>query len=98
MARYIIRVVLHDNASFQDYQLLHANLAARGVHDDIVGDDGRWYRLPPAEYRYEGAEGLPDVRDAVTLIAEAIKRCSVLVTESLGRAWANLEEISAPTR
>lgn len=96
MADYTIRVVLHDNATWQDYATLRANLAARSVVDYIKSADNRWWRLPPAEYTYTGPEAIGAVTDAVSNIAGTIKRCSVLVTQSAGRQWNGLEQLNGP--
>lgn len=96
MPDYTIRVVLHDNATWQDYESLKENLAARGVVDYIKSNDNRWYRLPPAEYTYSGTEDISTVNSAVNDVAKAIRRCSVLVTQSSGRRWYGLEQLNGP--
>lgn len=96
MADYTIRVVLHDNATWQDYITLRTNLAAIRVVDYIKSDDNRWWRLPPAEYTYTGPETIAAVTDAVSNIAKAIKRSSVFVTQAVNRQWSGLEQLNGP--
>ncbi|MET3382708.1 hypothetical protein [Variovorax paradoxus] len=94
MADFTIRVVLHDNATWQDYTNLASNMAARGMVDVIIADDGRRYKLPPAEYTYSGNATINQVRSsAVDAAAKTGKRNAVLVTQATGRSWNGLEEV-----
>jgi hypothetical protein len=94
MADFTVRVVLHDNATWQDYQNLAAHLAAIGVVDVIQGGDGRRYKMPPAEYTCSGVEDGETVRQAVQGAANRVgKRNSILVTKSAGRYWSGLEQV-----
>lgn len=96
MADYTIRVVLHDNATWQDYDNLRRNLAIKGVVDYIKSDDGRWWRLPPAEYTHASNDDLSTVTNKVSATAGAIKRCSVLVSQASSRQWVGLEQLNGP--
>jgi len=96
LADYTIRVVLHDNATWQDYGTLRKNLAAQGVVDYLKSDDGRWWRLPPAEYVYSGPEDISKVTRAVIAVASTIKRNGVFVTEATRRQWEGLEQLNGP--
>lgn len=93
MNTYTIRVELHD-ASWDDYITLAAKLAHQGVVDVIKSDDGNWYKMPPAEYNYEGSADIHQVRTVVaTIAAQVVVRYAVFVTESKRRAWQGLEVV-----
>lgn len=93
MANFTIRVVLHDNATWQDYTNLASNMAARGMTDVIVGDDGHHFKLPPAEYNHIGNVTIEQVRAAAAdAAAKTGKRHGVLVTQGV-RAWIGLERV-----
>lgn len=92
MAQFIIRVVLHDNATWQDYNNLAAQMAAVGAVDVILADDGGRYRLPPAEYVMNGPATAVQARDlAANAVARVGKRYGVLATQSAGIAWSGLD-------
>ena len=91
MSRYTIRVELHD-ASWQDYVDLARRLAAHGIVDVIRSDDGRTYKLPPAEYNYQG----PATRDQILTVAKdcaasVVSSYAVLVTDAVARTWHGLK-------
>lgn len=91
MTKYTIRVELHD-ASAADYKELAKQLAARGITDIIKNGDGERYKLPPAEYNYEGTATRAAVMDMAKAAAQGVvKSFAVLVTESNGRTWHGLE-------
>jgi hypothetical protein len=49
MANYLARVELH-NATYQDYEALHAAMKRRGYARTIVSNDGKKYQLPTGTY------------------------------------------------
>ena len=49
MASFTVRVELHQ-ATWVDYETLHAAMAQKGFSRQIKGDDGKTYQLPLAEY------------------------------------------------
>jgi hypothetical protein len=90
MAKFTIRVELH-NATWQNYADLAKNLAARGIVDVIRADDGTWYKMPPAEYNYEGNATRDQVLETTkTCTAAVVRSFAVMVTEANGRAWHGL--------
>lgn len=90
MARFIVRVELH-NATWQDYQLLHAAMILHGLGRRIRAADGTTYDLPPAEYYGELNIARADVMARVKIAAGSVKpNFSVLVTESIASDWWNL--------
>jgi hypothetical protein len=93
MPHFTVRVELHD-AVYQDYTTLHASMESAGFSRDVVDGDGRAFRLPLAEYDFEGGGATPAevLALAVEAAAATRRRASVLVTEALGRAWAGLRE------
>jgi hypothetical protein len=94
MAEFTVRMVLHDNATWEDYKTLAANLAAQQILDTITGDSGGVYRLPGGEYQCFGDLTIEEVRTIAANSATPIgKRFAVFVTQSVGRAWQGLERI-----
>jgi hypothetical protein len=68
-------------------------LAPKGVTNSIVGDDGRRYKLPPAEYTYSGSESVTQVRDAVYQVAASVMpNPAVVVTQRIACAWKGLPQ------
>lgn len=93
MARFTIRVVLHDNASRDDYEKLATALANRNITDVITADNGIRYKMPPAEYQCHGDLTATQVRDICVEAAKTTgKRHAVLVTESNSRSWIGLDK------
>jgi hypothetical protein len=94
MASYTTRIQLLGNPSEADYEKLHAAMEARNFSRNITSDGGTTYKLPQAEYNFSGSLTRADV---LNLAAEAAQTVSVgakiLITESVGRSWRNLESI-----
>ncbi len=91
MAQFTTRVELHD-ATWSDYNTLHAQMDNRGFSRKIKSDDGIWYHLPTAEYDFNGEKTLSDVLALAKAAATTTgKKYAVLVTESKGRKWFSLE-------
>lgn len=49
MANYVARIELH-NATYNDYETLHASAARHGLSRTIVSNDGKKYHLPTGTY------------------------------------------------
>jgi hypothetical protein len=65
----------------------------RGFRFTIESADGKSYRLPTAEYSYEGDEDGEQVRAAAKEAANLTgKPFAVLVTQSVARWWSGLRE------
>ena len=62
MAHYTTRVELHD-ADEQDYQMLHEAMEELGFTRTIKARDGNTYKLPTAEYNFEGEIEIETVLD-----------------------------------
>jgi hypothetical protein len=93
MARFTIRVQLH-NATWEHYKKLYPRMAAEGFTDEIQSQGGTWYRMPDAEYSYEGTDTIGAVRDKARRAASGVVNSyAVLVTESAGRVWYGLDVI-----
>lgn len=91
MARYTIRIELLD-ATWDEYEAMYELLAKVGIVDSIADSTGATYRLPPAEYNYDGTATRAQVVDMAKSAASAVVgKYRVFVTESAGRAWHNLE-------
>ncbi|MGZ9027391.1 MAG: hypothetical protein ACXW2U_08975 [Telluria sp.] len=90
MTAFSIRVELHD-ATSADYAKLADRLAAREVVDVIRNDKGELFKLPPAEYNFEGNATLDNVYEAVCTITATIgRKYAVVVTQAARRMWCNL--------
>lgn len=95
MAKFTVRVELH-NATREDYTKLHQQMARYGFTDIIASDEGRKYRLPPADYHFEGNATRSNVLEKAKAAAgSVVSKYAVLVTESSGRTWHGLEQINA---
>jgi hypothetical protein len=98
MAAFSVRVELH-RASWDDYVTLATLLAAQGIFDTIRGNNGVLYKLPPAEYNFEGAATGEQVREAVALTASrVVSDYAVVVSQATTRFWIGLQPISEVTR
>jgi hypothetical protein len=94
MANFTVRVELHQ-ATWDDYETLHAAMAQRGFSRSIIGGDGKTYQLPLAEYN-GSSENLDtsEIRDIAQTAAKTTgKKNAVLVTQGV-RAWVGLEVIN----
>ena len=93
MARFTVRIELH-NANWNHYEAMYQHLANVNITDVIVSDEGRRYKLPPAEYNYEGnATAAQVLETAKQCAARVVSSYSVLVTESVRRSWHNLSPV-----
>lgn len=90
MAKFITRVELH-HASYDDYEQLHAEMAARGFSRQISGSDGQTYQLPTAEYVISSSSELSHVRSLASAAAKNTgRKFGVIVAQYSGSAWAGL--------
>jgi hypothetical protein len=95
MATFMIRVELH-SATYPDYVQLAKALAAQNVIDTIKGDNGLWYKLPPAEYQCIANLTPEAVRQIVaTAAATTGKTYAIVVTQSAGMSWSGLEAVKS---
>ncbi len=93
MAKFPVRVELLD-AEEADYDTLWDEMKAEGFKRTVKDSDGVKCRLPPAEYSYRGDATRDDVlTKAKAAAAKTGKKHRILVTESAGRTWHNLEKV-----
>ena len=86
MPRFTIRVELHDEQS-SDYDKLHKAMEGKGFTRTIKVDGGT-YRMPNAEYNFDGEATKEQVREKAVAAAKTVRpKFDVLVTESNGRCW-----------
>jgi hypothetical protein len=85
MANYVARIELH-NASYDDYEALHAAADRRGFSRTIAADGGARYQLPTGTYVAAGTNAtLQQAYDAAcAAAAETHKRFWVVVAD-----WAS---------
>ena len=92
MAKFTVRVELHD-ADEDDYEKLHEYMEEAGFLRTVASGDGKKYHLPPAEYNLEVNMTRDAVRESGSKAAKRTgKEFAILVTESAGRCWLNLQE------
>src|SRR5262249_19527043 len=95
MPSFTTRVELH-NATYSDYETLHAAMARRGFLRLITSDDDDTYQLPTAEYDRVGDFTAQQVLEAAkAAAAETRKSFGVLVTESRRRVWFGLAQVQS---
>ena len=88
---YTVRVELH-NASWDDYETLHAEMENRGFARTITGNNGVTYQLPTAEYNASSQMDAVGVREVASEAAKATgRKYAVLVTVAGQRAWVGLQ-------
>jgi hypothetical protein len=93
MPSFTTRVELHQ-ASYQDYENLHAAMENAGFSRFITSDDGQTYHLPTAEYDRSGDLTRSQVLSQARAAANSTGRDNaVLVTESKGRTWNGLQKV-----
>ena len=93
MANFTVRVELHQ-ATWDDYETLHAAMEAKGFSRQITSNDGKTYQLPLAEYNGTGNLNAERVRDIARAAANSTgKHNAVLVSETPARAWIGLEQV-----
>lgn len=99
MTAFTTRVVLFGSPAWGDYQKLHVQMGARGFVDEIRGDNGIVYKMPPAEYDFVGNVSLQYVHDLAKAAAGAVwAKNAVFVTQANGRQWSGLEPAAVARR
>jgi len=95
MANFTVRVELHQ-ATYADYDTLHAAMEQKGFSRFITADDGQIYHMPWAEYNGSGNLSCAEVRDIARAAANTTgKSNAVFVSESTRRAWIGLKVLTA---
>ena len=93
MAKFTTRILL-ENGTESDYEQLHTAMERAGFSRFIKSDDGRKFRMPWAEYNFDGSASLDQVLETANLAATSTgNQFSVLVTEAVARQWLNLREV-----
>lgn len=91
MTMCMIRVELH-GASWADYTNLAAYLKNYGIVDVIEGSDRQRYKLPPAEYHYDGPKTLEQVyADTVTCTTMVGRTHAIVASEITRCKWVGLQ-------
>ncbi|MAY71033.1 MAG: hypothetical protein CME82_06225 [Halomonas sp.] len=87
MPKFVVRVELR-RASSENYEELHEKMQRRGFNREIVGQDGKRYRLPDAEYVTEKDGSAYGIREEVRAIADSVVETNfVLVTQAGEMSW-----------
>jgi hypothetical protein len=90
MAFFMTRVELHE-ASYLDYNKLHAAMEQEGFSRSIQAADGHWYQLPPAEYHRGDSMKRDDVLESAKKAAATTQKSyAVCVTEAVSSTWVGL--------
>jgi hypothetical protein len=92
MAAYMTRVELH-NASYTDYETLHAAMEKEGFERTITSSQGAKYHLPTAEYYRITNLSINDVLQSAERAANVVrKNYSVVVSETVRVTWNGLNQ------
>lgn len=85
------------NASDNQYELLHEQMAKQGFIRTVTGDDGKVFNLPRAEYRYISELPLSTINaKAITAISLSGANGRCITVEYNSSAWYNLEPKQKP--
>jgi hypothetical protein len=88
MASYLVRVELHDATWPDDYNTLHEAMHQAGFDHRLRADNGRYYRLPTAEYSIEGNYTVENVREAANQAAATTGRSRAVLVVAFTR-WSS---------
>ena len=98
MASFMTRVELHD-ATYQNYVELHGFMAQEGYSTAILGSNGNWYQLPPAEYNLVADCTIEAARDKASRAAQKTrKNFAVVVSQYSQAAWVGLQQVRTAAR
>jgi hypothetical protein len=94
MANFIARVELH-KANGDDYEELHANMAAKGYSRTITGSDGKTYQLPTGTYvvrstNVNQATALQAAKEAASATG---RNYSIIVADWSDATWGGLSVV-----
>jgi hypothetical protein len=94
MPSFTTRVELH-KAVETDYENLHSEMAKEGFSRTITSDDKVTYHLPTAEYNLidSNLTRANVLEKAKKAAKKTGKENSIIVTESNGRTWHNLDAV-----
>ena len=98
MSTFTTRVQLNGDPSEAEYESLHKEMHRRGFSRFIQSTDGKWYRLPHAEYNRNAEATCEQVRTDASAAAKAAaptRGHKVLVSVASQRCWIGLEEVTA---
>ena len=94
MAKFTVRVEILDG-TISDHDRLEKIMLEQGFDRSIRSDSGRIYKLPPGEFNYAGEIERQQLREKVQACAGQLgKSYSLLITESKGRSWFNLNKLN----
>lgn len=94
MKKFTTRIELHNVEGGDQYEKLHKEMENEGFSKTIKNENGTEYYLPNAEYNKEGDFERDVVLNSAKKACNKVgEKYSILVTESNGRTWYNLEKI-----
>lgn len=92
MARFTVRIELH-SATWEEYEAMYTHLESAGFSDIVKNSKGVEYKMPPAEYNFDGDLTTDEVLAlANACAAKVVASYAVLVTKTLQRRWSGLEK------
>jgi hypothetical protein len=103
MKHFLTRVELYGSPSGADYTNLHNEMTARNFRKTVVGDNGKTYQLPSAEYASHSTTlDVDGVRDLAIAACRAVgyvpwpgttgsKDCAVLTADWNRLSWNGLK-------
>lgn len=94
--KFTVRIVLLDTENdWEIYDKLHKAMEKEGFSKTIIGNNGKEYHLPDAEYNLIGEYSAENVMNMSKRAAATTGReYSVLITPSSGRYWHNLKPVN----
>lgn len=96
MGYFITRVELHGGTA-ADYEKLHEAMRLQGFSRNIKGRDGKFYRLPTAQYRLVSSKlNKFQVHKKATLAAVTIGKEFVVLVTNGPSTFSGLKEIAKP--
>jgi len=87
MASYLVRVELHNATWPDDYNTLHKAMHQTGFDHRLLASDGKYYRLPTAEYSIESNQTIENVREAANQCAASTGRSAAVLVVTYTR-WS----------
>ena len=88
MASYLVRIELHTATWPDDYNTLHKAMHEAGFDHRLLGSDGKYYRLPTAEYSIDGNYTIENVRQSANQAAATTRRTAAVLVVAFTQ-WAS---------
>ena len=95
MSKFMVRVVLHDARTWDQYDGLNDAMESQGFSRTLSGKKAA-YHLPPSEYWFKGDESMADVRVLAATAAETTGQSfGLIVVKADGWSVMRLKTVKA---